>query len=440
MTDRILEAVAGLLGAHEARGKRLCVGLSGGVDSVVLMDTLDRLRAEFQLVLSAVHVNHQISRHADQWQGFCEAMCEARGIELAVRRVTVVDEGAGIEAAARDLRRQAYAAIDCDFIALAHHLDDQAETFLLQLLRGAGPKGLAGMPAFRQRRSGMAAVMRPLLGIRRDEIEIHARTRGLEWVTDDSNADSRFDRNFLRNEVLPLLQPRFPGFRETLVRASRNLADDLILADDLAALDAGGADAETVPVELLRRLSDARALNLLRHLFARLDLPMPQRSRLEEALRQSRDARADAEMRVDFDGYALRCYRGQVELVDEKPVPAAGWRAQWDGRQVLLLPDGMGSLRPRNTVGAGIALRHFREQDAVVRGRSGGEAMRPAQNGSSRSLRNLLQENAVPPWERARMPLLFFGERLAWVPGIGVAAEFRAGNAESGVEPQWERT
>lgn len=439
MTDRILQAVAELLGAHEVRGRRLCVGLSGGVDSVVLMDTLDRLRAEFQLVLSAVHVNHQISRHADEWQAFCGRFCEARGIPLTVRRVTVADEGGGIEAAARMLRHQAYAAIDCDFIALAHHLDDQAETFLLQLLRGAGPRGLAGMPVFRGRRGGMAAILRPLLAIRRDEIESHARARRLEWVDDDSNADSRFDRNFLRNDLLPLLQSRFPGYRETLVRTSRNLADDLVLAADLAALDAGGADAGSVSVELLRRLSDARALNVLRHLFSRRSLPMPQRSMLEEALRQSREARADAEMRVDFGGHALRCYRGKVELVDEKPEPAAGWHARWDGRQVLLLPDGMGSLRPRNGIGAGIAMRHFREQDAIVRGRSGGEEMRPAQNRSSRSLKNLLQENAVPPWERARMPLLFFGERLAWVPGVGVAAEFRAGSTETGVDPQWER-
>lgn len=439
MKDRILQTVASLLGAHELRGKRLCVGLSGGVDSVVLMDTLDRLRAEFQLVLSAVHVNHRISRHADEWQMFCETFCKARGVDLTVRHVTVTDDGSGIEAAARALRHQAYATIDCDIIALAHHLDDQAETFLLQLLRGAGPKGLAGMPTFREGRNGMPPMLRPLLAIRRHEIESHARARALAWVDDDSNTDSRFDRNFLRNDVLPLLESRFPGYRETLVRASRNLADDLILATDLAALDAGDTRAESVSVELLRRLSDARALNVLRHLFSRRNLPMPQRSMLEEALRQSREARADAEMRVDFGGYALRCYRGEVELVGEKPNPAAGWRAQWDGKQVLLLPDGMGSLHPHPVVGSGIATRHFLEQDAVVRGRSGGETMRPAQNRSNRSLRNLLQESAVPPWERTRMPLLFFGESLAWVPGIGVAAEFRAGGSESGVEPRWER-
>jgi tRNA(Ile)-lysidine synthase len=439
MTDRILQTVASLLIAHEVRGRRLCVGLSGGVDSVVLIDTLDRLRAEFQLVLSAVHVNHQISEHAGEWQAFCEELCKARGIELAVARVSVVDDGSGIEASARALRHQAYSAVSCDFIALAHHLDDQAETFLLQLLRGAGSRGLAGMPVFRGSRDGMAPTLRPLLAIRRDEIENHARARSLAWVDDDSNADSRFDRNFLRNEVLPLLRTRFPGYRETLVRASRNLADDLVLAADLAALDAGGADSGSVPVELLRRLSDARALNVLRHLFSRRNLPMPQRTMLEEALRQSREAGADAEMRVDFGNYALRCYRGNVELVDDRPHPAAGWRAQWDGRQVLMLPDGMGSLRPRSAIGTGIATRHFTEQDAIVRGRSGGEAMRPAQNGANRSLKNLLQENAVPPWERARMPLLFFGERLAWVPGIGVAAEFRAAGAEAGIEPLWER-
>jgi tRNA(Ile)-lysidine synthase len=436
MSDRILAEVAGALDAHALRGRRLCIGLSGGVDSIVLMDTLDRLRAEYQLDLSALHVNHGISAHAGEWQDFCVARCEARGIPLDVRAVTVVDDGSGIEACARALRHRAYAQMPADCVVLGHHLDDQAETFLLQLLRGAGPKGLAAMPAWRPAGAGTPAMLRPMLGIRRDEIEVHARSRGLAWVTDESNAEARYDRNFLRNEVLPLLQARFPGYRETLSRAARNMADHLQLAEELAAIDA--ADAP-VSVQRLRGLSDARALNLLRHLFALRGLPMPPRSQLEEGLRQCRGARADAQVRVDFGTHALRCYRGTVELVGSDAAPPS-WQASWDGRHVLQLPASLGRLHPRPATGSGIAARHFDEQPALVRGRSGGESMRPVPAGPSRTLKNLMQENAVPPWERARMPLVFFGDRLAWVPGIGVAAEFRAGAAEAGIEPEWDRS
>jgi tRNA(Ile)-lysidine synthase len=193
-------------------------------------------------------------------------------------------------------------------------------------------------------------------------------------------------------------------------------------------------------VAQLRALSDARALNLLRYEFFRRHLPMPQRKLLVEALRQCREARPDAVVRVDFGSHALRCHRGNVELVEEGEAPEQGWASAWNGRGVLALPHGMGELHPRPTIGAGIARRHFDLQDAVIRGRMGGESMRQAGNRPTRKLKQLLQEGAVPPWERARMPLLFFGESLAWVPGVGVAAEFRAAQAEPGVDPEWRRS
>jgi len=150
MTERLLETVAAGLETHAVRGRRVAVGLSGGVDSVVLLDVLGRLRNDFRLALSAIHVNHQISAHALEWEAFCKALCQARGVALTVRRVQVPRGGSGVEAAARNLRYKAFGGLEADFVALAHHLDDQVETFLLQLLRGAGPKGLAAMPVLRK--------------------------------------------------------------------------------------------------------------------------------------------------------------------------------------------------------------------------------------------------------------------------------------------------
>jgi tRNA(Ile)-lysidine synthase len=480
MTERLLETVAAVLRTHAVRGRRVAVGLSGGVDSVVLLDVLGRLRNDFRLALSAIHVNHHISAHALEWETFCKALCQARGVALTVRRVQVPRDGRGVEAAARDLRYQAYGGIEADFVALAHHLDDQVETFLLQLLRGAGAKGLAAMPALRKAERGKGkeeggrmkaeenqdrvkrdtssfrphpsslesrlssfilspCILRPLLEVKRNEVEAYAKARKLEWIEDDSNTDSRYDRNFLRNELLPRLETRFPAYRETLSRASRNLADYSELADDLAALDAHEFNDGMVPVESLSRLSDARALNLLRRLFASRGLPMPNRTRLEETMRQCRAAGADSEVHVSFGSHGLRCFRGQVGIVEESGAMPADWYTQWDGRRELLLPAGLGMLRARSALGEGIAERYFAQQGVTVRGRSGGERMRPAEDRPRRTLKNLLQETAVPPWERERMPLLFIGDALAWVPGIGAAAEFRAASDEQGIVPEWKR-
>jgi len=473
MTDRLLVIVSAVLEAHAVRGRRVAVGLSGGLDSIVLLDLLAQLRKDLRLVLSAIHVNHGISEHAPEWETFCNAQCQARGVALSVRRVRVPRNGGGVEAAARDLRYQAYGGLEADFVALGHHLDDQVETFLLQLLRGAGPKGLAAMPVLRKLGAGTGrdadgsrkgqgtasrarqdisgsphlpaplalqpAILRPLLEATRSEVEVYARTRKLEWIEDDSNADSRYDRNFLRNELLPLLEARFPAYRETLVRASRNVADHSELAEELAALDARAFNGGVVPVESLRALSDARALNLLRRLFAVRGLQMPNRVRLEEALRQCRAAGMDSEVHVSFGTHGLRCFRGQVGIVEEIGEMPVDWKTRWDGRRELLLPAGLGVLCSQTGLGEGIAARHFTQPGATVRGRSGGERMRPASDRPHRTLKNLLQETAVPPWERERMPLLFIGDALAWVPGIGVAAEFRAARDEPGIVPEWKR-
>lgn len=444
MTDELAGIVNGTLDAYALRGKRVAIALSGGVDSVVLLDLLHELRASQELSLSAVHVNHQISTHAGEWEAFCRSLCERRGIPLTVQRVQVTPDGSGVEAAARRLRYRAYASIDADYVALAHHLDDQAETFLLQLLRGAGPKGLAGMPVIRSQESaanGTASaplILRPLLEVRRSQIEAYAKSRRLEWVEDDSNTDTRYDRNYLRNELLVQLDARFPGYRETLARAARNLADHVMLAEELARIDAQSLDRSAISAERLRQLSDARALNLLRQLFSDRGLQMPPRARLEEALRQCREAGRDAEIQVTFGDAGLRCYRDRVELIENSPNMPADWQSRWDGNHELILPDGLGVLRSRAVVGEGIARRHFEIRAATVRGRSGGERMQPGENRPRRALKSLLQEHAIPPWERSRMPLVFFGEQLAWVPGIGVAAEFRAAAAEPGVAPEWE--
>ena len=200
-----------------ARAK-LAVGLSGGLDSMVLLDLMTRIAARHDWRLSAIHVNHQISRNADAWAAFCRRECRARGVPLKVVRVTV-PRGNSLERAARDARYHAYQRCGATHLALAHHQDDQAETVLLRLLRGAGVRGMAAMPVMRG--EGTLVIVRPLLHTPRSELEAYAREHKLNWITDDSNADTHYLRNFLRQDILPRIEARVPAWRVTLAQIGR---------------------------------------------------------------------------------------------------------------------------------------------------------------------------------------------------------------------------
>lgn len=426
------------LRAQHARNRSVCVALSGGMDSVSLLAAFDELARAHNLTLTAVHVNHGLSPRADEWQRFCVALCARRGVEIAIERVEVArDSGLGIEAAARLARYRVLSEQSADFVALAHHLDDQVETFLIQLLRGAGASGLAAMPELRMPWYDGPRLLRPWLRVARSNIEAYARSTGLEWIEDESNDDRALDRNFLRHRVMPLIAERFPAYRGTIARAVRNLADSAALAAELAEEDfrrteCGGG----VAVATLRALSPPRALNLLRHLFTRTGTTMPRRVALEEALRQCLQARPDAQVCVSAGDYSLRRYRDAVYLVPAARVPL-DWRARWRGDAQLKLPDGLGRLRFRRAAGDGVSAAALSAGDVTVRFRTGGERMALSAKRPHRDLRHLFQDAGVPPWVRERTPLLFCAERMVCVPGIGVAAEFQASEDEPSLLVEW---
>ncbi|HET9763994.1 MAG TPA: tRNA lysidine(34) synthetase TilS, partial [Casimicrobiaceae bacterium] len=259
----VTATLAASLDAHAKAGARLAVALSGGIDSMALLDAACDVAPDRRIGLSAVHVHHGISPHADAWAAFCAEQCAARGVPLSIHRLAIGRaRGGSLEARARKLRYERLRSADADLVALAHHADDQAETLLLQLLRGAGPHGLAAMPAFAP---GRPALLRPVLGVTRVTLAAYARARRLRWIDDESNAEVRYGRNFLRHKVVPLLRQRFPGYPATLVRAARHQAQTATLLDELAALDAAGAlSPRGLARERLAELSAARACNLLR--------------------------------------------------------------------------------------------------------------------------------------------------------------------------------
>lgn len=418
--------------------RRVALALSGGVDSVVLLDVLARIARRHRLRLTALHVNHHISPNAARWAQFCAALCARYGVPCAVADVHVeLAAGESLEAAARNARYAVFQRQDVDALLLAHHLDDQAETLLLQLLRGAGARGMSAMPRMRDVAPGVR-ILRPLLEVPRARIVEYAHRQRLEWVEDESNAMLDFDRNYLRHEVLPRIEARFPAYRQTWLRASRNLADVSELAEALACIDAEGAlDDDGLRIERLRALGEARARNLLRWFLTRQGLRPPGRERLDEALRQLLATPADAQPLVELGPASLRRHRGVARLVERAGAAAPDWRIAWQGEDTLQLPNGMGTMCFDTADGAGVSAERLIAEGASVRGRTGGERLKPAADRPSRTLKNLLREAGVPAWQRERLPLLYCAETPVWAPGIGCDCRFAAAPGERGVVPRW---
>ncbi|MDR0777626.1 MAG: tRNA lysidine(34) synthetase TilS [Azonexus sp.] len=306
----LLARIGAFVAVRLAPDERVCVALSGGCDSVVLAHLLSRLDLSGRL--DAIHIHHGLSPNADAWAAFCADYCRDLGIPLQIRHVSVArDAACGLEAAARQARYTAFAEVPAACLALAQHRGDQAETVLLNLLRGAGVLGTAAMPPERQR--GHLRLWRPLLGETRDAIEAYARANGLRWITDESNADTRLTRNFIRHRVLPIIEQRFPAAESTLAQAAVHFAEAAELLDELAALDwERAADGETACLAVLRTLSPGRLKNLLRFRLRCLGWRVPVAARLDEFTRQLQSAGPDRHPELHLAEGRMRAARGRL--------------------------------------------------------------------------------------------------------------------------------
>ena len=439
-SSSLADGVAAALQPVVKPGSHLVVGLSGGMDSVTLLAILADLAGLFRFSLRALHINHGISPNAPAWAQFCQDLCRRLNVRLQVEGVRVDDyRSLGVEGAARRARYEVYAREDADFIVLAHHRDDQAETLLLQLLRGAGPLGMAGMPELRPLAGSRAGIFRPLLGFARADIEAWARGRGLEWIDDESNDDTARQRNFVRHRVLPLIEQRFPAARATVARAAAPLAAAGALLGELARLDLAMLDREKdVAVAALRQLGPMRAKNALRSLLQSRAIPAPTAAQLDELYRQLVDAREDRAVLLEIQGWALRRYRGRIRI-ERVPAPVpANFREIWRGENMLPLLEMGGVLQFKPEEGRGLSIAQLRAAEVTVRLRNGGERLQPDARRPRRTLKKLLQERGIPPWRRARMPMLYCGEHLVCVPGVGEDCAWQAGPGEPGLIVSWE--
>ncbi|MCK6413207.1 MAG: tRNA lysidine(34) synthetase TilS [Azonexus sp.] len=292
---------------------RLCVGLSGGCDSSVLLHLVAALRPRYDIC--AVHVHHGLSPNADTWAGHCAALCTGLAIPLRLARVGIAPQGEGLEAAARNARYQAFAAaldaFAADVLLLGQHRGDQAETLLFNLLRGSGITGLGAIPAERTFHS--RPLWRPLLATTRAEIEAWARAHALVWIDDESNADTALTRNHLRHDLLPLLAARFPAAEAALARSAAHCAEAGELLDQLAELDwTAVADGDSARWPALRQLPPARLKNLLRYRLRHLGWQPPSSERLEEFTRQLQQAAPDRHPELQLPAGRIRAGQGRV--------------------------------------------------------------------------------------------------------------------------------
>ncbi len=434
--QQIRQTLCRFLEARLQPGARLCVGVSGGRDSLVLLHALAGLRAS-GFALSAVRVDHGLSANADRWASFCADFCRSCGVPMEIVRVDVPRaSGDGLEAAARRLRHAVFAGRAADWLALAHHRDDQAETVLFRLLRGAGVSGAAGMPAERSQGGG-PRLIRPLLDVPGSLLARYAEECSLTWIEDESNADPRFRRNHLRREVLPRITEQFPGAAQALARSGQHFAEAAGLLDELAQADRAATAGACGRIDLARfnALSRPRARNLLRGELRAAGFRSPETRWLDEALRQLATVGAASQTCVATPDGEIHAYRGELYLVRQRPaIPSVAlpWRGEGE------LPWGGGRVRFRSTIGEGVSYRLLASAAICLRGRQGGERLQPDPRRPPRALRKLLQEAALPPWERLRLPLLWSGEHLVWVAGIGVAAAFACAPDETGLALAWE--
>ncbi len=316
LSASLLADLLAFLKHHQLTGRHLLLGLSGGLDSRVLLHLLTLARQQFEFSFSAVHINHCISPSANQWADFCAEICARDKVPYTCVTVDVPrDSGLGLEAAARGERYRVLLSRDADTIMLAHHQDDQAETLLLQLLRGAGVKGLSAMgelsyqpsPIDRQ----LKPILRPLLGVPRAELLTYATAHDLQWIDDESNLDLAYDRNYLRHQIFTVLEERFPSCRKTMARSAGHLAEAAELLEEIALEDAARVVSDgKLNIARIKQLSGPRAGNLLRHWVTEQSGMALSTARIDDIRTQLLDSRIDAQVAINIGGRILRRKRG----------------------------------------------------------------------------------------------------------------------------------
>jgi tRNA(Ile)-lysidine synthase len=418
--------------------QRFWIAYSGGLDSHLLLHALAQLRPQLKPKLCAIHIHHGLQAEADEWANHCQDVCQSLDIPCEVRRVKVnTGHGESIEANARTARYEAITQLLApdEVVLTAQHADDQAETVLLQLLRGSGVAGLAAMPAVT--RLGQAWLVRPLLAYTRNELHDYAQKQNLHWIEDSSNADTRFDRNFIRQKIMPVLQQRWPSVSHIFSRVAHHQAEADGLIQILAKQDLKKCQGET-PEQLflpvLSSLSAARQHNVLRFWLKKLSLTIPSTAQLQQIFTKLITAKSDRQPVVRWQGGEVRRYHQSIFAMPNLPnIPDSSYSLKWEIPKSLSLPLGELSFNQEQERGLVLPIG----TQLTVRFRQGGETFR--WHGHQRVVKKLLQTAQIPPWIRHYIPFIYNEDNLLIsIPNLGIADGFMAREGEIGWEIKWD--
>jgi tRNA(Ile)-lysidine synthase len=414
------------------------VAYSGGLDSHVLLHLCDAAG----LAVRAVHVHHGLQAEADNWDRHCAEVCARLDIPYTCLHVDATHApGQSPEDAARIAR---YRALENELrprevLLTAHHQHDQSETLLLQLLRGAGPAGLAAMPLCRE--FGLGLHIRPLLASSQQQLRQYAEQHQLVWVDDPSNADTGFDRNYLRRQVFPTLTQNWPNVHAAMSNAAALQQDVLEIIEAMAAIDLAAVatqQADSLSITKLLQLPPARQYNLLRYWINAAGYDKPRRNILHEVMHHVLPAAEDAVPLVLWGNTEIRRYQDTLYVLQALSSHATDHAYAWDGEQPLSIDTLKLELRLEKTEGMGIH-RDAIDRGMTVRFRQGGEQLRPHGRRHTHSLKKLMQEAGIPPWQRNRIPLIYIEHQLACVCGLCVAEAFAVSADQSGWTPVCEQ-
>lgn len=411
---------------------RLFIAYSGGVDSHVLLH-LCTATENLKPKITAIYVNHGLQAEAENWGLHCEQVCNKLGVNfLSLTVHAEAKPGESPEEAARNARYVGLKPLLAkdDVLLVAQHAEDQLETVLLQLFRGSGLKGLSGMPEAMV--FGEGKLVRPLLDVSKTAIIDYAKANQLEWIEDPSNQHTHFNRNFLRNNIIPLLKQRWPSLDLTVSRSARHCANaqessDAIADDGLATVLNLGDN--TLSISLLQHYSTLQQTLVLRQWFQHLGLKMPSQDVVQRILAEVIAAKESADPVLSTQGRCIRRYRDSVYCL--KPLPRKPEdQLIWTSATALLpITDELAYEVVESA--SGIPVEHWHNAKVTVSFRSGGETIALPGRKGHHDLKKLYQEAGIPPWERPRIPLIYLDDQLAAVGELWISAEFYCDTGET---------
>ncbi len=416
------------------QAKKIWIACSGGMDSSVLLHLIFSNKEKIGQSLEVVYVNHGLQGESTEWGDFCRTQCN--GYDLPFTQLNIneaVPKGESVEAWAREKRYALIAEVmnKGDLLFTAHHQDDQVETFFLQALRGAGPRGLSSMPLFKN--IANAIHVRPLLNYCRNELLFYANENKLSWQEDLSNADTKFDRNYLRNNIIPAFEKRWPAYRDTISRLLNHQQDCTSLMNEVGLEDLKLAShGKTLNLDIVKSFSVARQKNIIFVWLQELQLESPGSKHINKIISDLINSTSDNAPCVNWKSVEIRKYRKTLYASSKMLEHIDSINYQWDFAKPLKIMDE--TLVAISEIGSGLSKGKIENARISVQYRLGGEKIQPNNNAHSKTVKQLFQERGVLPWVRGRFPLIYVNETLAAIPGVCVDINYAAEIDE----PSWQ--